>query len=175
MEKQLLLLFQAFAIAWRIAAGTVYILAIPNTFLANPGTNIVWEERLSDLDTWMRSVGKYPAVRVAIIDSFTAWRYFLPPPSSSPDPRVANALLQQTNLGWDSAYEGRFVPDWLVIQESYYCSTPSKSYHNGLRWLSLLIRKLFDISWGLWKHLNAVLHKRTDGIFVGELCCLVSH
>jgi hypothetical protein len=116
----------------------------------------------------MTSVGTYPAAQHTIISSRSAWRTGSPYPNSL-DSDVQSLLSLQMLMGWEAAFKTEIVLGWSTIQEEYYRSTNAKPFHNGLRWLSLLIRKLFDISWDLWEHRNDTLHKRTLGIKAREL------
>ena len=53
--------------------------------------------------------------------------------------------------------QGRLSRYWLLAQQSYWKSLGSP--RPGLRWISALITKLWDISWDFWRHRNGVLHR----------------
>jgi hypothetical protein len=133
-----------------------------------PGTKEVWEKHMKQLTEWLIMVGTVPAVREVIVASFQAWRSCTPPPTTA-NLELQQVLQRQLALGWESAFEGRFALGWTVIQEQHYRATNAKPFHNGLRWLANLIRKLFDVSWDLWQHRNSVLHDKADGLRIREL------
>jgi hypothetical protein len=50
----------------------------------------------------------------------------------------------------------------LDIWGLYYNSI--RSNRNGRRWLSSIIKRLWNIAWDLWEHRNGVAHDKTDGL-----------
>ena len=53
--------------------------------------------------------------------------------------------------------EGLPVVGWAEVQQRYFAWVKSK--YSGRRWLSELIRKLWNVAWDLWEHRNGILHK----------------
>jgi hypothetical protein len=54
------------------------------------------------------------------------------------------------------------VLGWSGFMDLYYNSIMSN--RNGHRWLSSIIKKLWNIAWDLWEHRNGVAHDKTDGL-----------
>ena len=133
-----------------------------------PSASAVWKEKLEAFDESLATLGTEPGVRVAIVENLQAWRTDSPAPVRT-DSTAHALVVAQNHLGWHAAFEGRFAIGWAEAQERHYRATPSKPYHNGRRWLSQVIKKLFEISWDLWTHRNNELHKRDTGIRILEL------
>ncbi len=75
-------------------------------------------------------------------------------------PKVAEAVHDQENLGWQNFLEGCMSGKWREIQQRYYTWLGSRK--TGLWWAVALIQKLWDVSWDQWEHWNAVLHDMRD-------------
>lgn len=72
--------------------------------------------------------------------------------------RLTNQLLQaQCDIGWDLLLLGCCSFKWAEVMELYLKNMGSKT--TGIRWVSALIRKLWDTSWDMWDHRNTYLHK----------------
>ena len=59
-------------------------------------------------------------------------------------------------MGWFQAVLGLLSHKWAYIQHLYLQSLGAKV--TGLRWISSIIRKLWDTAWDTWNHLNHTLH-----------------
>jgi hypothetical protein len=65
-------------------------------------------------------------------------------------------VQKQDEIGWQSLLEGRPSLGWSEVQQRYYEWLGSR--RSGLRWLTALIQKLWDIAWDMWDNRNRVLH-----------------
>jgi hypothetical protein len=54
--------------------------------------------------------------------------------------------------------EGRPALGWSGVQQRYYEWLGGR--RSGLRWLTALIQKLWDIAWDMWDNRNRVLHEQ---------------
>ena len=70
--------------------------------------------------------------------------------------RLQQAVLQQTNLGWDSMLEGRISKEWARLQLRHYQLNGSR--RNGARWATAIITKLLNVAWDQWEHRNGIAH-----------------
>ena len=57
-------------------------------------------------------------------------------------------------MGWYAAFTGAWVKGWAEAQHAYYKSIQVQN--EGLNWLAALIKKLWQVSWGMWQHRNSV-------------------
>ena len=69
----------------------------------------------------------------------------LPPPNLPT--QVESEFNKQNNIGWFQALTGILSHDWSETQNIYLKSLIDKV--TGQRWLSSLIRKLWDIAWDI--------------------------
>lgn len=57
--------------------------------------------------------------------------------------------------------------EWALIQQDYYDLLQSR--RSGLRWLSSLIKKLWQVAWDLWEHRNGILHEQENCVSLETL------
>ena len=102
-----------------------------------------------------------PSLKPDIFHRITLCRKGQPlrPPPSLPTP-VATSFKKQTNIGWIQTLMGLIFHDWAEVQNTYLRSLGTKI--SGVRWISALIRKLWDTAWEIWNFSNHTLHA-TDG------------
>ncbi len=105
----------------------------------------------------MLKSGTLPDLRTAIISRLTTWKEqsVLQPPLYN-WPGVNDIVKKQDQLGWRAFLEGAVLHDWSAKQQEYYEWLQRKN--TGKRWITTLIKKLWEISWNLWEHRNAELH-----------------
>jgi hypothetical protein len=63
--------------------------------------------------------------------------------------------------------------EWRYAQEKYL--TRTKSFRFTRRWLSALIRKMWQIAWDLWEHRNGYLHNKGDNLISQEVNRRLEH
>jgi hypothetical protein len=126
-----------------------------------PSVTTVWEQSLGRLRRWMESVETQPGVCEAICSYLSAWRtgIILPDSQQFSYLGLPTAIDAQSGLGWQAFLEGCLSIEWAAVQQSYY--TWIRSRRTGRRWVSLLIRKLWDTAWDLWEHRNGIVHRAT--------------
>jgi hypothetical protein len=66
----------------------------------------------------------------------------------------------QEILGWQQLLEGCVSKSWLETKTTYLQST--KLQKNSLRWLSAIIKKLWQIAWNLWDLRNSAEHEHDN-------------
>jgi hypothetical protein len=71
-------------------------------------------------------------------------------------------VQKQDEVGWQSLLEGRPSLGWSEVQQRYYEWIGSR--RSGLRWLTALIQKLWDIAWDMWDNRNRVLHEQEHSV-----------
>jgi hypothetical protein len=68
------------------------------------------------------------------------------------------AVVQKQNeIGWQSLLVGWPSLGWSEVQQRYYEWLGSR--RSGLRWLTALIQKVWDIAWDVWDNRNRVLQE----------------
>ena len=60
----------------------------------------------------------------------------------------------QDLLGWDFFLEGILSTTWAEFQQRYYIRLDKR--HSGHRWLTQLIKRLWQIAWDIWEYRNDV-------------------
>ena len=77
-------------------------------------------------------------------------------------PMEAQILIKnQTMVGWDQLFRGRFVSDWARLQDCYLGSLPKskkKKSLSGLRWTVSMIRIVWTHYFELWELRNKAVH-----------------
>jgi len=63
---------------------------------------------------------------------------------------------KQTHIGWDRLLDGWLLQYWWNQQEKIWSQVWSRK--SSRQWTSVLIQKLWDISWDMWDHRNKELH-----------------
>ena len=97
-----------------------------------------------------------PELHRAIISRLRAWRSdeaFQVPPYTWPG--VNDLICDQDQVGWGTFMEGGIVQNWAAKQQEYY--TWLQKRNTGKRWTTLLIKKLWEISWDMWEQRNGEL------------------
>lgn len=65
---------------------------------------------------------------------------------------------QGQGAGWASLFEGHAAAKWAKTQEA--CHKRAGSRRSGRRWVTELIKKLFDAAWGLRGHRSKVANSK---------------
>jgi hypothetical protein len=67
-----------------------------------------------------------------------------------------NALIaEQDSVGWRNSMEGAILQAWAAKQQAYYDWLNRRN--TGKRWITNLIKKLWEISWNMWEQRNGEL------------------
>jgi len=112
-----------------------------------------WNEALDSLQKWMKDEKSDPILTEELIKGLMAWRSGLTAPGST------TASQQQGILGWDVVLDGWLSIEWRAQQETYWSSWRRRK--SSKRWVSELIKKLWNVSWDMWDHQNGILHSST--------------
>ena len=120
----------------------------------------VWEVSIKKLSDWMVETRAYPHLRQAICGCLLSWKKALPTPSILPSayPTLHAAVEDQAGIGWSAFIEGRLSTYWAETQQQYFTAINSKK--TGHRWVSALIKKLFEVAWDQWEHRCGVVHNQ---------------
>ena len=122
-----------------------------------------WKKSMEELEIWMKKQKTHPGITVAVVAHLTAWREGKPSPPPGPHRffGIPEAIENQNRIGWQALLEGCPAIGWREAQQSYFDWLSSR--RTGLRWLSALIRKLWDVAWDLWDDRNGILHDKEQG------------
>jgi hypothetical protein len=71
-------------------------------------------------------------------------------------------LELQDRLGWEAAFTGCWAQGWAKEQDDW-CRFEHSGFA-GKRWLTAIIKKLWDAAWDMWEHQNHVLHKQQQAL-----------
>jgi hypothetical protein len=149
-----------------------------------PRATAQWEASLSQLAEWLVKAKTMPDLRKAIITQLTAWRNNDEPPLPQYNwPGVNDLITKQSTLGWRNFLEGGVLQEWAAKQQAYYNWLNRKN--TGRRWITTLIKKLWEISWNMWEQRNGELrnpessaslreHARLDAAIAHEYTDLAS-
>jgi hypothetical protein len=77
---------------------------------------------------------------------------------------LQEAIQSQNNIGWGYIWYGMVSLKWKAIQQSYLLRTHSKL--SPRRWVTSLIKKLWDIAWDFWEHRNGIIHSKETGLLI---------
>jgi len=112
-----------------------------------------WNEALDSLQKWMKDEKSDPILTEELIKGLMAWRSGLTAPGST------TASQQQGILGWDVVLDGWLSIEWRAQQETYWSNWRRRK--SSKRWVSELVKKLWNVSWDMWDHQNGILHSST--------------
>ena len=70
--------------------------------------------------------------------------------------KLKDTFSAQDAMGWELFMEGCVSSEWARVQQHYLTWMGSRK--TGKRWVSLLITKLWEVSWSMWDNRNDVLH-----------------
>jgi hypothetical protein len=97
-----------------------------------------------------------------IIESLNKWRTDNHTPVSSHIQWLQDLIDKQNACGWNNFFEGLLLNDWRAVMENYLSKTRSRK--SSKRWITALIRKLWQVAWDLWEHRNGYLHEKEDNL-----------
>jgi hypothetical protein len=106
------------------------------------------------LDTWLTKALTLPDIKRSIISRLQSWRNQetdLTQPSYN-WPGVNDLVTKQDSIGWKNFLEGCVLQEWAEKQQEYYEWLQRRN--TGKRWITVLIKKLWEISWNMWEQRN---------------------
>jgi hypothetical protein len=127
----------------------------------------LWQKSLESLKHWLSEHRTHPELQDTIIRGLNGWRTGNGVPLTSQVPWIQEVLTKQYKCGWRNFFEGFIVNEWRTAQDQFYSRIRSR--HSSKRWLSALIRKMWQIAWDLWEHRNGYLHNRENSIISIEV------
>ncbi len=107
---------------------------------------------MSKLATWLTKSLTLPDIKKAIISRLKAWHAneAIGPVPDYNWPGVNDLVRNQDLVGWRVFLEGGILHDWAAKQQEYYDWLQKRN--TGKRWITTLIKKLWQISWNMWEH-----------------------
>jgi hypothetical protein len=144
-----------------------------------PNAQRQWDASIMTLDIWMTKSLTLPDLQTAILGRLQTLRHpanALPAPAYA-WPGVNDLITAQDTVGWRNFMEGGILHAWAAKQQEYFEWLKRKN--TGKRWLTTLIKKLWEISWNMWEHRNGELknpaspamlreHARLDTVITHE-------
>jgi hypothetical protein len=126
-------------------------------------TDELWNRALSDLQSWLDNSDSHPALSALIIEGLRQWRYGdTAVIAKFRVPWIRELARKQGECGWRNFFEGMLLRDWYDAIRDHFQTIHSKK--SPRRWISALIRKMWQIAWDLWEHRNGFLHDKDTTI-----------
>ena len=127
-----------------------------------------WDISVKRLTDTLHKLHTHSAVIDAIQRRLHEWKTGKPfTPITSTFPGLQDTVARQDEIGWQHFLEGALVLGWQDVQAIYYESI--KSRRTSLRWISALIRKLWEVAWDQWEHRNGILHGNENFVTLDEV------
>ena len=120
----------------------------------------VWQQGHDTLKQHLRQTNTMPSITMLILSRLQAWRADEEDPTFVPA-SIRQAIEAQDDIGWKSAFHGFWSDHWSTLQDEYFRLNNIRQ--TGARWLSALIRKLFDVAWDQWQYRNGIVHAAVEG------------
>jgi hypothetical protein len=98
-----------------------------------------------------------PEIKQAILNRITTVRNqeAVNPPLYCKWPGLNDLISAQDTVGWRNFMEGGILQEWAAKQQEYYDWLQKRN--TGKRWITTLIKKLWEISWNMWEQRNGEL------------------
>jgi hypothetical protein len=119
-----------------------------------PQAQCQWDSSLSSLDQWFAKALHYRTFKMqsSLASTRGITKMVTPPAPSYNWPGVNDIILDQDAVGWRAFLEGVVLHAWAAKQQEYY--NWIKHRNTGKRWITNLIKKLWEISWNMWEQRN---------------------
>ena len=113
-----------------------------------------------DLDKWLKKTTSFAIMKAVLkhMDDYQANKQVTD--MSGLHQSTHTAAVYQATIGPRSFGEGLLSAHWRIAQQRYYVNTASKE--KSKRWVSNLIQKLWEISWGMWEFRNHDIHTNAE-------------
>jgi hypothetical protein len=125
-------------------------------------TDELWESSMQGVRNWLTINNTHPEMIRVIIESLNRWRTEDNVPVLTHIPWLQGLIDKQKACGWQNFFEGLVLKDWRAVMENYLRKTRSKK--SSKRWITALIRKLWQVAWDLWEHRNGYLHEKDNNL-----------
>ena len=136
----------------------------------DPRAITTWSTALKKLETWMTARRTNPELQRIVLTRLREWHDQRP--LSSP-PILCDfkpAIASQDFIGWYPFLLGHVSNHWRGIQQAYYEWLGRRN--TGKKWIKLLIQQLFNVSWDMWEHRNAIKHNTPTAAKLREIQAL---
>ena len=113
-------------------------------------------ERLGD---WLRHSRTYPDIVKLILHGMVRWRAgdMATPLKDLKFDDVERNFGSEQQIGWRVFIGGRCLSfEWAKVRENSFKWLGSRKL--GRIWVAVLIKKLWDVTWGQWECRNGALH-----------------
>ena len=98
-----------------------------------------------------------------IMENLRSWHDNRPPVRyRGSHPFLEESQLYQSTIGWHAFLWGFISTAWIDAQDCHLKHINSKK--TGKRWLAALIKKLWMVSWDMWRFRNGILHSQSNSI-----------
>ena len=133
----------------------------------HPSANILWDESIGELQTWMLSSKGHPDLVTIFCASLIAWRNNIPFDHIQYGNTIRNAANDQHRLGWERLFYGIWSHQWVSIQQQHLLQLGSRK--SAIIWFAKIQYKLWTIIFDLWDQRNHILHVTNHSIHPHEL------
>ncbi len=133
-----------------------------------PNAQRQWNASMATLQKWMLKALTLPELQTAIISRIQTVRTAtdnLPVPTYT-WPGINDLIRKQDVIGWKNFMEGGILHEWAAKQQEYYDWLQCRN--TGKRWLTNLIKKLWEISWNMWEQRNGELKNPASPAWLRE-------
>jgi hypothetical protein len=126
-------------------------------------TDAIWERALNSLQQWLSTNRTHPEMTKLIIKGLQKWRTGEDMATLSTEiPWLKEVLSKQNECGWRNFFEGLLVTGWQKAISIHLARIGSPK--SSKRWISALIRKMWQVAWDLWEHRNGYLHEAENSL-----------
>jgi hypothetical protein len=121
-------------------------------------TNAIWEKSLESLEGWLRENNTCPDIKRLLLQILNQWRLgqVVQNITDIEFESCEGVFRAQKEIGWRQLMGGCLSFEWAKAQEDYFKWIGIR--RTGERWVTELIKKLWDIAWDLWEDRNKALH-----------------
>ena len=132
----------------------------------DPEATKLFDEKMTELNEWLDNQETEIGIQTIIIDRLKNWRNNTQCDNEDLDPNdpLTPAVLEQDEIGWESAFTGLWAKGWAEAQLRHFESIWKPTHRQ--RWLAALIKKLFQISWDMWEHRNGIMFNTDKSILL---------
>ena len=134
-----------------------------------PAATQLWTDHITSLETMLLELQTPFTVSRFLARRLKDWwsnQPLIPIPRDIPG-MFHSAFQTQDEFGWNTFLDGFLVSQWASTMDQYLRSINSKVTIR--RWMTAIIRKLWEISWDLWEQRNDHLHRRDESRLVAQL------
>ena len=126
-----------------------------------PGATEIWNNEIEKLAQWMNTNKAAPEITEAVISGLEGWRNNQQPHTKRFNlPFLNIAIAHQNRIGWKCFLHGFTSKYWELAQQTFLQFKSSRT--TGKRWISSLIKKLWETIWALWRYRNGLVHEQSN-------------